>query len=77
LEGVDHPEFIPDLHRVDDPERIAPERKRDLEHAGLHTLQRLRNIRLSALCSDSQRCEADRLGAFGKPPEVVQCRLDP
>ena len=46
LEAVEHPDFIRQLHGVNDAERIALGRQRDLKYTGADTVQRLGNIAL-------------------------------
>jgi hypothetical protein len=77
LERVDNPDFLGKLHRVDDAERIAPERQRNLEHPGRHPAHRFRNVGLAAFRRDRQRGQTYRPGPFRECLKFLQCRLDP
>lgn len=71
---MEYPDFIRQLHGVNDAERIALERQRDFKYTGADAVQRPGDIRLAAL-RDRQGGEADGPGAFGKAFEFMQAAL--
>ena len=55
LEGMDHPQGVPELHRINNAKCIASVSERDFKDAPTHSLEWLGGIGFPAPRSDRQR----------------------
>src|ERR1035437_5565176 len=77
LEGVDHPNVVADLQRVDHPERVAAMLERQFHHAGAKTSQRLGNYRMTAVGNRRQGVKQIVARTLREVLKVLPCRFDP
>ncbi|WP_238257582.1 hypothetical protein [Methylorubrum podarium] len=77
LKGVKHPEIAPDLHGVDDAERISPVAQRNFSDARPQSLHRLDDVGALAFRGDGERAQALLPSIRRKRLERLSGCLDP
>lgn len=77
LKRVKNPDFVRNLHGVDDAKGISTVRKGNFKDAGTETFERFGYIRFAVLCRDRQSCQADGLRLNGELFERLACGPDP